>query len=218
MNMALFSKQPLRLPSIMVKAAMALSGLGLALWVTLHMLGNLLWFGGPEVLNGYAHKLRDAGLVWPVRVLLCGGLLVHVLGALLTTRRAQQARPVTYKRVRSITRVRALASHSMRWTGVLLAGFIVYHVATLYGVGHPTFVPEDVHHNVSALMRRPGHALALCGAALWLGLHLQLGLASGWITLGVVAQRRAALVRRTLAGWALLVTLGFLLPLIGSWL
>ena len=50
------------LPSISVKAAMAVSGLLMAVWLTLHMLANLLVFAGPGLINGYALSLRASGL------------------------------------------------------------------------------------------------------------------------------------------------------------
>jgi succinate dehydrogenase / fumarate reductase cytochrome b subunit len=216
MNTVVLSKSAWAWPSIMVKAAMAVSGLGLALWVTLHMVGNMLWFAGPAIYNGYAQKLRETGVLWPVRTLLLTGLAVHVLGAVFTTQRARRARPVSYKQHRPLTRWAALASHSMRWTGVLLVGFLGCHVATVYGVGHPAFVPTDPHRNLTQLLQHPLHALPLWAAAIIIALHLSHGLGSAWITLGVKAERRERLVRRVLGGWTLAVAIGFGLPLVAS--
>ena len=187
---------------------MAVSGLGMALWLTLHMLGNLLVFAGPAVMNGYAEKLRETGLLWPMRVLLVGALVVHVVSALVTTRRAHAARTTGY-RVRLHGRARSWAGRSMRVGGVLLLGFLAYHVAQIYGVGHPDFVPGDVHHNLLAVVKVPWHALAYLVATALLALHLAHGLASAWISLGVIAQRRERLVKRALRGWAWAVTIGF---------
>ena len=121
-----------RQPSVMIKAAMALSGVGLALWLTLHMAGNLLWLLRPSVMDSYGSMLHGSGVLWPVRLLLVGGLVVHIAGAVLTTRRAHAARPTHYRRLRSSAS--GLASRSMRWTGVAMLGFLLYHVGTVYGM------------------------------------------------------------------------------------
>ncbi len=54
--------------SIGKKALMALSGLALALFVLMHLAGNLLIFAGPDAMNGYAVKLRHLGpWLWVAR-------------------------------------------------------------------------------------------------------------------------------------------------------
>ena len=42
---------------------MGLTGLGLALFVLFHMLGNLLIFAGAETYNLYAHKLSGEWII-----------------------------------------------------------------------------------------------------------------------------------------------------------
>lgn len=217
MSTIALTKQPLGLPSILVKVAMAISGLGMALWLTLHMFGNLLWFGGADLYNAYGHKLRETGVLWPVRALLIAGFIVHVVGAILTTQRAHDARSIGYRVRGPLKHARALASRSMRWTGVVLLGFMIYHVAIVYGAGHPAFIPTDPHHNLSVLLQHPLHALMLVLAAGLIALHLAHGLASSWITLGVASRAREALARRVCSAWAALITTGFALPAIACW-
>jgi succinate dehydrogenase/fumarate reductase cytochrome b subunit (b558 family) len=150
--------------------------------------------------------------------LLGAGFIAHVLGAAITTRRGHHARPIGYKVGRSSMHRARIAARSMRWTGIGLLGFLVYHVSIVYGLGHPAFVADDVHHNLGVLMRQPLHALLLWLAAMLVALHLAHGLVSAWITLGVVPQRRERLVQYSLAGWTLLISLGFALPLVACWI
>jgi hypothetical protein len=96
----------------------------------------------------------------------------------------------------------------------LLLVYLVYHVTQIYGLGHPSFVPGDVHHNLLAIVRQPLHAALYMAATALVALHLAHGLASSWITLGVFARRRERLVRRSLFVWAAIVTLGFAAPLL----
>ncbi|HKP60435.1 MAG TPA: succinate dehydrogenase cytochrome b subunit [Polyangiales bacterium] len=203
--------------SVLLKAAMAVTGLGMAVWLTLHMLGNLTLFAGPQIMNGYAIKLHDSGILWPLRALLIVALGVHVVCAVLTTRRAHAARPHGY-RVRLRGHTSSWAARSMRVGGVLLLAYLFYHVTQIYGLGHPSFVPGDVHHNLLAIVRQPLHAVVYLAATALVSLHLAHGLASSWITLGLFAPRRERLVRRSLFAWAALVTLGFAAPVLAPYL
>ena len=144
-------------------------------------------------------------------LLLLATLLIHVLCASATSARAWAARPVRY---RAPLRAAAstLASRSMRAGGSVLLVYLAYHIATIYGVGQPAFVPGDVHHNLVALLRNPWHAGAYVIATGLLALHLAHGLGSALITLGWGPGRRERWVRRSMRAWAGLITLGFTAP------
>ena len=208
------SKLATKVPSVMIKAAMALSGVGLALWLTLHMAGNMLWLLGPSMMDSYGSMLHGSGVLWPVRLLLVAGLVVHIAGAVLTTQRAHAARPVSYRKLRS--NASSLASRSMRWTGVVLVSFLLYHVASVYGVGHE-HVPGGFHHNLSALLMQPWDALLLGVAAGLVAMHLSHGLASAFVSLGMISAKHEQLLRKSTRIWAYLVTAGFLLPPLVAW-
>lgn len=199
--------------SITLKALMAASGLLMALWLTLHMLGNLLVFAGPELMNSYALKLRATGLLLPMRVGLTALVLVHIACAIATTQRSRQARPVRYgHRARPLAA--SWASRSMRLGGLLLAGFLVYHVGHMYGLGHAAYVPGDVHHNLVHVLRSPPHALLYLAAVSFTALHLAHGLGSALCSLGGLTGPRQQRTTRLLYGWAWLVTAGFALQVL----
>ena len=207
-----------RADSVTLKAVMAVTGALMMVWLTLHMLGNLTVFAGAEVMNEYALKLRATGLVWPMRVGLAALFLAHVGCAVLTAQRGRAARPQRYEH-RPRHRASTATSRTMRLTGALLFLYIAYHVATMYGVGHPAFIESDVHHNMLALMRLPWHlALSLSATAL-VSMHLAHGMRSSLQSLGVLLGKRERLVQRSLNGWAFVVTLGFTLaavaPIVG---
>jgi succinate dehydrogenase / fumarate reductase cytochrome b subunit len=205
------------IPSVLIKAAMAATGLMMAAWLTLHMLGNLLCFGGPLLMNTYAEKLRATGLLWPMRATLLAALTLHVVCAFASSARAWSARRVRYHaplRAAAST----LASRSMRAGGALLLVYLIYHVATLYGVGQAAFVPGDVHHNLVALLRNPWHAGSYVIATGLVAMHLAHGLRSALISLGWGPGRREVWLRRGLRTWAGLVTLGFAAPSVACYL
>jgi succinate dehydrogenase / fumarate reductase cytochrome b subunit len=206
------------LSSLTLKAVMAVTGLGMAVWLTLHMLGNLTVLGGPELMNGYALKLRASGLLWPLRVVLAAACVMHVVAAIGVSLRSRAARPVPYARA-AAPRAANLASGSMRWGGALLLLYLAYHVPHMYGVAHAAYVPGDVYNNLVSAMRDPVHALANVGIASVVALHLAHGLASALRTLGWAAA--GARERRVVIGlrvWAAVVTLGFAVPPRAVWL
>ncbi len=115
--------------SLLKKYLMALSGLVLVGFVIGHMLGNLQMFLGPEWINEYAYKLQHLpyGSLWLVRGFLLLCLVVHVVMAVLLVIGNRRARPEGYDVKKSLEA--SFAARTMRWSGVILLAFIVYHIA-----------------------------------------------------------------------------------------
>ncbi len=196
------------------KAAMALSGAVLTGWAALHMAGNLLVFGGPELINGYGAALQGGPIVWIQRAVVGLALATHVAGAWATTRQARRARPVGYRR--GLTTQTATASgRSMRWGGVLLGLFLLYHVAHIYGPLHGSFVPGDVHHNVTRGLSDPLAGSLYLLATVAFGLHLHHGTWSLLRSLGH-ARPFARGLRRVSAAFAVALTIGYAAPCVAA--
>lgn len=199
------------------KALVAVSGLFMWGWCYLHLLGNLTAFAGPDAMKTYAQLLRRGHGVplWGMRALLGAALLGHVLLAAGLLLRARRARPMRY----ALTRYQAAswASRSMRWSGVLLLSFIVFHVLHLtVGNLHPDFEPGQPYAN---LVRGFGSGLVVglyLLAAAALGLHLSHGVCAAPVSLGW------RLPQRTLARLAiilgLVLALGFASVPVAIWL
>ena len=192
-----------------LKAIMAVTGAVLGLYVVIHMAGNLKFFAGPATFDGYASWLRRIGepvlgpswYLWAQRAVLLGCLVAHVAAATALTRRAWAARPVRYRH-----RVAGAATpRIMRWGGLIIGAFVVYHVLDLtVGVTNPDFRAGDAYHNVVADFRHWYVTGAYTVAVLAVGLHLRHGLWSAARSLGATGSRTAANV---VAG---VVTAGFL--------
>lgn len=197
------------------KAAMAVSGLILLLYVFLHMVGNLHVYQGPDKYNEYAEFLRIVGapavgestLLWIVRIVLLVAVVVHVVAAVQLARRSRAARPVRYRNTPH--EEFSYASRTMRWGGVILALFVVYHLMHLtWGNAHPDFRPGDVYHNFVAGFRSWPASLAYIAAMIALGFHIYHGLWSGMQSLGLNHARYRRLRRPFAAGLALVIVLG----------
>lgn len=197
-----------------IKAAMAVSGAALSGWVFLHMLGNLLVFADPSVINGYGATLQGSPFIWLMRAGLTIALGVHVWGALVTTRRARTARPSRYRRALAI-QTSTPASRSMRWGGLAVGLFLAYHLLHIFGPLHRDYVAGDVHHNLVAGLSDPVAGAIYVLATLAFGLHLHHGTWSLFRSLGHDGLFETG-VRRATAAFAAVVTLGFLAPCVAA--
>jgi succinate dehydrogenase / fumarate reductase cytochrome b subunit len=174
------------------KVLMAVTGLVLFLFVVGHLLGNLKVFEGAEKFNAYAEGLRTVGapffprgaLLWVVRVVLLAAVTVHAWAALEVTRASWRARPLGYHRLEASETT--YAARTMRWGGVLLALYVVYHLLDLtFGRLNPAYEPGNVYHNLLASFRAWPVAGAYIAAMLVLGLHVYHGVWSAFQTLGL---------------------------------
>ena len=175
------------------KAVMAVTGVMLFGFVLGHMFGNLKLYLGAESLNHYAEWLREigapllphGGVLWIARVVLLAAVGLHILSAVLLWRKSRRARPQDYARRNTVQST--YASRTVRWGGVIIALFVLYHLAHFtFGPdwAHPDFVPGDVYHNVVAGFSVWWVSAFYIVANLMLGLHLYHGLWSMFQTLG----------------------------------
>ncbi|MEA2690874.1 MAG: succinate dehydrogenase / fumarate reductase, cytochrome b subunit [Acidobacteriota bacterium] len=173
------------------KAVMAVSGIILFGFVLVHMIGNLKLYEGPKLLNSYAGFLRSvgspaiptSGLLWIARLVLLAAVVLHMWAAWQLTLMNRQARPAAYAR-RDVVHT-TYASRTMRWGGIIILLFVVYHLLDLtWGVTNPAYIEKDVYHNVVASFSRWWISLFYIVAQLALGLHLYHGLWSMFQSLG----------------------------------
>lgn len=167
------------------KVAMAGTGIVMILFLISHMISNVLIFNNPEHLDRYAAWLRSLGpALWIARAGLLAAVGIHVIAASQLTVRARRARPVAYGRHE--LQVASYASRTMRWGGVLLAVFIVFHLLHLTtGTFHPDFRPGQPGRNVIVGLQVWPVAAFYLLAMLALGLHFSHGVWSAFQTLGL---------------------------------
>jgi succinate dehydrogenase / fumarate reductase cytochrome b subunit len=173
------------------KWVMALSGIGLLLYVLAHMVGNLKLFLGKEHLNIYGEWLRDLGepafprtvVLWGLRVGLIAAFVLHIVAAYQLTRMNLQARS-GYQGSRDYIAAN-FASRTMRWTGVIIALFLIFHLLDLtWGPANPDFVRGDPYDNVIESFQRVPVAIVYIVANIALAIHIFHGAWSMFQSLG----------------------------------
>jgi succinate dehydrogenase / fumarate reductase cytochrome b subunit len=199
------------------KAVMAVTGAILFLFVVGHLVGNLKVFEGPAAFNAYAEGLRTVGapffgrgwLLWIARIVLLAAVLAHMRAAVATARSSWRARPVGYRRLESVETT--YAARTMRWGGVLILLYVIYHLLDLtFGRVNPSFIPGDVYHNVVVSLRVWPVAAAYIAAMAVLGLHVYHGSWSALQTLGLNRPPTSRWRRSAAAGIAVLIAGGYI--------
>ena len=190
------------------KYVMAISGLAMIGFVVFHMIGNLKMYFGQADLDHYAEFLKELlypiapkGVVlWILRGGLIAMLVLHLHAAWSLTRLNRHARAVKYQGPRDY-QVANFASRTMRWTGIIVLAYLVWHLldltfGTVNAIGTDgEFVRGEVYNNVVRSLDRPLVAAFYVVANILLGIHLFHGAWSffqslGWNNLRFNAWRR----------------------------
>jgi succinate dehydrogenase / fumarate reductase cytochrome b subunit len=202
------------------KAVMAVTGVVLILFVIAHMVGNLKIYSGPQEINAYSRFLREVAypelgygqLLWIVRIVLLTCASLHIVAAIQLTRLSRRARPVGYSTKKDVETT--WGALTMRWGGLLLAVFIIFHLLHFTG-GVVGFQPGQFEHlmvyqNVIAGFSvwpiAVFYILAMCA----LCLHLDHGIWSLLQTLGCTTVQNTKSLRTFSRIVAIVIFIGFI--------
>ncbi len=199
---------------------MALTGLVFVGFILAHMYGNLMIFGGEEMFNEYAEHLREigsptipeSGVLWILRIVLLLSLVGHAYAAFTLWGRAGGARKTRYAVKTAVRQV--WISHAMRWGGVALLLFLVFHI--LHFTTNTIQINGDFADPASRLVSSFEvwwAVLIYTAAVLALGMHLLHGVWAAGMTLGLNTSLTAAeRLRIAAVGVAVVTVVGFLAP------
>lgn len=199
------------------KVAMAGAGLVLFGYLVLHLIGNLKVFTGEQHFNEYSEFLRTVGapalghsqLLWIVRIVLLAALIVHVVAFVQLWAKSRAARTVGYRKYEP--EVFSRASRTMKWGGIAILFFVVYHILHLTtGDVHPSFEAHQAYRNLVNGFQSPLSSLIYVVGVVAVGMHLYHGLWSVFQTMGWNNKHYNRLRRPLALVIALAITLGFL--------
>lgn len=198
-----------RIPSWVWKLIMAVTGGTWALFVLIHLFGNLKIYMGPDAYNGYSAWLRTVGypllphysVLWIMRIVLVAFLVLHIVGAVtIWARKRKNMGPVGVSRKLSFSRL-------MLPGGILIGAFILVHVLDLTVgavVAADSFQHGSAYENVIASLSRPWMGIfylivmLVVACHLWHGIQLlfnDLGATTKrWRTIGLIVAFLVAIV------------------------
>ena len=182
------------------KWVMALTGIGLILFVVAHMVGNWKIFlpdidGVPEI-DLYAEALRsllfplvpEHIVLWILRTGLIAIFLLHIHAAYSLTLINRRARTEAYEGPRTYVAAN-YASRTMRWSGTIFGFFVLFHLADLTWGAQPaapaTWEHGEVYANFIATFSRAPVTLFYVISMALLGIHLYHGAWSMFQSLGL---------------------------------
>ncbi len=206
---------------------MAVTGLVMVGYLLLHMYGNLKIFSGKEKFDHYAHSLRTfgepvlpyEGLLWIIRVVLVVSVTIHIIATVTLWRRARAATGRTDGRRYQSTKAprgvqRSYASFTMRWGGVIIVLFLIYHLLHLTwnsvapgGASDSPF--ERLVNGFTIWWVLLSYVVAMAAV----GFHLRHGFWAALADLGAnTSPGRRRVLSATATVLASLIVFGFLLP------
>jgi len=212
---------------VVLKAVMAISGLLMMLFLLVHMYGNLHIFAGQVAFDDYAHNFRTlfepflpySGALWIIRVSLLTAVLLHAYSAMTLWRRSRAATGgkggSRYESKQARTGVqRSYASFTMRWGGVTLGLFLIYHLLHLTtNTIHPGGASSSPYERVINGFGIWWVTLIYLLAVVALGFHIWHGFWSAFATLGAnTSLKRRQLLSSAAAVIALVISVGFMTP------
>lgn len=175
---------------------MAVTGLVLIGFLLAHMYGNLKLFEGQQAFDTYSHHLRTmfepilpyGGLLWILRVVLLACVIAHIWSAATLASRSRKAaggsgRYQSRKHRGGVSR--SYSSRTMRWGGVIIALFVVFHLLHLTAnIIAPGGVQASPYMRTVIGFQYWWVFLIYVVAMVAIGFHLRHGLWSAFATLG----------------------------------
>ena len=203
--------------SVFKKVVMAVSGIVMLLYLIVHMIGNLKVYAGRESFNSYSEWIRTVGepavpaqtTLWIIRVVLLVAVVAHFWAAVTLWRQARRARPQRYVTKKSVAQ--SYASRTMRWGGVIVLLFIVWHILDLTtGTVNPDG-DASPYDRLVASFSNPFSTAFYVLALVLLGMHLRHGIWSATQTLGQSNRRRERTVNAFALVFSTVLIAGFLI-------
>jgi succinate dehydrogenase / fumarate reductase, cytochrome b subunit len=202
------------------KILVAITGAILALYVIVHMLGNLKALQGTgsngAAIDTYAEWLRTVGspviprngVLWVIRAILIAALIIHVVLVVQLSKRNREARPPGSPAARNR---RSLSSATMLVSGLLILAFVVFHILqfTTRTIQITPVYQGTVYANLYDAFQKWYFVVLYVAAVVILGFHLRHALWSVTQTAGWDKPNRNTTFRRTAAVVTYAVVIGF---------
>lgn len=177
--------------SVGTKILIGATGLGLLIYLLIHIGGNLIVFLGPAAFNKYAYTLESNPLLPLVELALLAVFVIHIYKTIRMFLGNQQARPVAYVQKKRAGRPsrKTFASSTMIISGLWLLAFLIIHVRAFHdGWGTEYEWPaggRDLYRQEMEAFANPLMVGFYILSMLVVGSHLWHGISSGFQSLGL---------------------------------
>jgi succinate dehydrogenase / fumarate reductase cytochrome b subunit len=200
--------------SIATKLIIGATGLGLFIYLIIHVGGNLMVFFGPAFFNKYAYTLEGNPLIPVIEIGLLAVFLIHIFKTIQMYLGNRAARPVKYiqKKFAGRPSRKTIASSTMIVSGLWLLVFLIIHVkAFRYGTEYPWPAGgRDLYRLERENFANPLMVAFYVLSMVVVGSHLWHGISSGVQSLGLDHPRWTPFVLNAAKVFAVLIAGGFI--------
>jgi succinate dehydrogenase / fumarate reductase cytochrome b subunit len=204
--------------SVARKLFNGITGLMLATFVLVHLIGNLALYVGPEEFNSYSHFLLSlGGLLIAFEVGLVTVILIHIICAVCVWLSKQIARPKRYSMVKSAGGAshKTFSSVTMIYTGILILLFLVLHIKNFkygpnYIVSYEGQEMRDLYRLVVDAFSQLDTMIFYVAIMILLGFHLRHGFWSAFQSLGMTHPKYSPIIYAVGYIFAVFIAVGFL--------
>jgi len=209
--------------SLARKYWMALTGLFLCLFLTVHLIGNLpILFGHQEDFNLYAQFMTTFPLIKVVSYGNMALLALHIVDGIVLTVQNRKARPEGYKSYKGSANA-SWASRSMALLGMLTLIFLIVHLKSFWfemKFGHVPMMDidgaqvKDLYTITTEAFHQTWYTLLYVICMIALGFHLSHGISSAFQSMGWSHPTHTPRVKLFGQAFAVLISFGFaIIPL-----
>jgi len=199
--------------SIGKKIVMATSGLLLCLFLIVHLGGNLMMFGGPDVFNNYVLTLTAfKPLVRVIEVLLVIIFGAHIVNGLRLTIENKKAGGASYQLNRKDENSTP-SSRTMAITGTILFVFLIVHLGTIwynFQIEHSGGQFFKIITGSSVGLGNIFVSILYAVAMVLLSFHLRHGFQSAFQTFGIRYNRYGKIIKMISVIFWFVIPAGFL--------
>lgn len=192
--------------SIGKKVVMAVTGLFFCTFIFIHLIGNMMVYGGKEGFVSYTERLHSLGLLINfIEILLLISGIVHLIFALILFIENQKARPISYH-VRRYSGGRTFSSATMPYTGLILLVFVIIHLVNFHFADKAGRTMYDI---MSSAFQSPIYCAFYIFSAIVLAFHIRHGFWSAFQSLGLNHPKYMPLIRALGIIFAIIAGAGF---------
>lgn len=193
---------------------MGITGLFLISFLLVHCFINALIFvnDGGETFNKGAEFMGTNWLIRTMEIVLFGGIILHIIQALVLTLENRKARPVAYAKVDGA----ANSKWYSRWMGLLgtlILMFLIIHLKHFWVVSrftdHITSGEETLFDEMLEVFEEPWVVIVYCLSMVSLAYHLLHGFQSAFQTLGLNHSKYTPLIKKTGIAFSIIIPLIF---------
>lgn len=196
--------------SLVKKYYMALTGLFLISFITIHLSVNLLTLVSKELFNEAAHFMGTNPVIQVMQFVLAAGFIIHIVQGIVITIQNRKARPIKYA-YNNPKANSTWTSRNMISTGILVLLFLVIHIRDYFWEIKFNNLGEysTDYDLVVALFANPLYVVLYVIAFVMLGLHLNHGFQSSFQSMGASHPKVNSTIRKLGAAFSIVVAVGF---------